>query len=893
VKKLLLLCSAATVVVPAMAAAQSTGSQETEKETIVVTGTRLNNGVGGVVVPDATKAKGVLTQEFIAKQAPGQTILNTINYIPGVNFTQSDAYGSAGGNIRIRGFDGNRISLTFDGVPLNDSGNYAIYSNQQLDPELIEQVNVNLGTTDVDSPTASAAGGTVNYRTIMPTNDVGGRIVGSLGTFDYQRIFGLFQTGTLTSFGTKAFIAGSAAHNGKFKGPGDNNKWQLNARVYQPLSNGDFISVAGHYNHNRNNFYRNPGLSDLRNILGTPVGGTPVVPTVGSASSPVVIGDYSAAQNDAINSFENLAICNSTVAGPGVQNDNGGTGPNGTGPSAPAIFGSTANNPLNSSSCSNSFNVRINPSNTGNIRGSSRFTLAKGVLLTVDPSYQYVLANGGGSTTFAETSRQLRGSNFATVAGVDLNKDGDLLDTVRVLSPNTTNTHRLGLTSSLIWDVSDTQRVRVAYTYDRAHHRQTGEYGYLGVNAAPLSPFGGRNSTPILDANGNVLQQRDRTSIALLNQLSGQYVGNFFDRRLRVEVGIRSPWFKRNLDQHCYTLVSSGFGYCSSEVLGTTAIPSSGGNFVVPANYVPPASGAPSNAVYAPFKAQYKYHKLLPNVGFNFKAIDDVSIFGSYAKGFSAPRTDNLYRQPTVDVTPESTDAYDLGVRYTNRLVQAQATAWKIDYANRIVTSFDQALGISVDRNVGKVKSWGVDGSIAFKPVRQLALLAIASYTSAKLQEDIRLGTGTITTGGGTTGQPLVVTSVPIVAPTAGKMVAETPKWQYGGRAELSLGPVDLGVEGKHIGNRFATDVNDVISKGYTTVDLDARLKLAYFGIKGAYLQMNVINLFDKYYFGNLSTQINAFQICPAGAVCSNNTNSPSFAVGAPRTVLGSLSISL
>jgi iron complex outermembrane receptor protein len=51
-----------------------------------------------------------------------------------VNFTQSDAYGSAGGNIRIRGFEGNRISLTFDGLPLNDTGNYAIFSNQQLDP---------------------------------------------------------------------------------------------------------------------------------------------------------------------------------------------------------------------------------------------------------------------------------------------------------------------------------------------------------------------------------------------------------------------------------------------------------------------------------------------------------------------------------------------------------------------------------------------------------------------------------------------------------------------------------------------------------------------------------------------------------------------------------------
>ncbi len=111
-----------------------------------------------------------------------------INLIPGVNFTNSDPYGSSGGNIRIRGFDGNRISLTFDGVPLNDSGNYAIFSNQQLDPELIEQVNVGLGVTDVDSPTASAAGGTVNYRTLIPSKKFGVRVSGSLGDFDYHAL---------------------------------------------------------------------------------------------------------------------------------------------------------------------------------------------------------------------------------------------------------------------------------------------------------------------------------------------------------------------------------------------------------------------------------------------------------------------------------------------------------------------------------------------------------------------------------------------------------------------------------------------------------------------------------------------------------------------------------
>ncbi len=887
-KKLLLLCSAASVIVPAAAMAQSTGSIDFEKEPIVVTGTRAPTGVGGIVAPDSTKAKGVITQELISRQSPGQTVLNTINLIPSVNFTNSDPFGSAGGNLRIRGFDGNRISLTFDGIPLNDSGNYAIFSNQQIDPELIDQVNVNLGVTDVDSPTASAAGGTVNYRTLTPRDQAGVRFSMSLGDFDYHRGFLMVETGKFTSFGTKAWLSGSFAQNDKFKGSGLNQKTQFNGKVYQPLAhNGDFISIAGHYNKNRNNFYRNPSLTDLRgifNVSGSPV----VVPATASPAAPISVGDYSGAQEDALFAFENLGNCNRTVPGALRQDDNGGTGPNGTGANAPAINGSTSNNPLNSSSCSNFYGVRINPSNTGNIRGASRFTLGEGLILTVDPSYQYVLANGGGSTAFNEYDFQFKGS-ATTSAGVDLNKDGDFLDRIRLYTPNTTNTNRLGLTSSLIYDISHDHRVRVAYTYDRAHHRQTGEYGFLDLEGNPLSPFGGRNSTPVLDAAGNVLQQRDRTSIALLNQVSGQYIGNFFNRKLRIEAGVRRPFFVRNLDQHCYTFANgAGFAYCTSQVLGTTVIPASAGNYVVPANYAPPAgSPVPSNAVYAPFKTKYKFGKLLPNIGATYHVTDAVSLSANYAKGFSSPRTDNLYRRPVVVISPEETNAYDVTARYTTRNIQAQLTGWKIDYKNRIVSSFDPDLTISLDRNVGKVKSKGIDASIAVRPIKQLSLLAIASYIDAKLQNNVVLGTatfaavqpalavGTIYCNGAPTATNTIVNTC---APTAGKMVTETPKWQYGGRIGFDMGPVSLGLQGKHVGKRFATDTNDVVSKGYTNIDFDARLALNGFGLRGAYAQLNVINVTNRFYLGNISTQINA-------------AGNPNFSIGSPRTFIGTLNI--
>lgn len=90
---------------PQMAAAQSTGSVAFEEEDIVVVTGNRDQDVIGVEVPDTPKAKQVLSQEIISRQAPGQTVNDIINLIPGVSFQNNDAFGSAGGTLNIRGFD--------------------------------------------------------------------------------------------------------------------------------------------------------------------------------------------------------------------------------------------------------------------------------------------------------------------------------------------------------------------------------------------------------------------------------------------------------------------------------------------------------------------------------------------------------------------------------------------------------------------------------------------------------------------------------------------------------------------------------------------------------------------------------------------------------------------
>jgi iron complex outermembrane receptor protein len=418
------------------AMAQSTGTDAVEQ--VVVTATTLKNQNGAIVSQSVPKSRSTITQEFISRQVPGQTVLDSLNLLPGVNFTNNDAYGSAGGDITIRGFDSQRVALLQDGIPLNDSGNYAIYPNQQMDSELISKVDVNTGTTDVDSPTAAAAGGTVNYVTRKPKDEFGGVIEAQVGDSNFRRFFAVIDTGKVGPWGTSAWFSAADAINDVFNGPGKIHKKQYNARIYQPLGdNGDFVSLIANYNTNRNNFINRMSLAQFQ--AGTGIG-------------------YS------------RATC-----------------------ARPTAVAGTAQIDTNAGTC---YKYNINPSNTGNIRGQSLFHIGDSVILTVDPSFQYTLANGGGRGLFNESgngtgSGLIRGSSLT--GGQDLNGDGDILDTVLLYSPNTTNTRRYGVTSSLIWKFSDSQSFRAAYTYDEAHHRQTGEYTTFSSDTTPNSVFGGKD----------------------------------------------------------------------------------------------------------------------------------------------------------------------------------------------------------------------------------------------------------------------------------------------------------------------------------------------------------------------------------------------------------------
>ena len=813
------------------ALAQSSGTAAAEGLQEVLISAKRIVTLGGVSEQSAPKSRVTLSGEAIQKATAGNTFLDALNQVPGLNFTNNDPYGSSGGNLRLRSFDGNRISLTFDGIPLNDTGNYAVYSNQLIDAELIESVDVNLGTTDVDSPTASATGGTINSRTRKPYKD--STITGalSLGQYSFARMFSSFDTGSFGPWGTRAYVSASGASNSKFKGPGEMKKVQLNSRVYQEFDNGDFISVAAHFNRNRNNFYRN--------------------------ATDALFQTYG-------RTYDNTASCMRDAPTTGVKDDDGAN------PIASTATLLNSDNPLNPGACTNYYGLRINPSDTGNLRITSLWHLTDKLRLTVDPSFQYTMANGGGTTLMSETpsatSADKRVIGNTTLLGFDLNGDGDLLDTVRYYTPSNTNTRRYGVNGSLLWDVAPGQLLRLAYTLDYGRHRQTGEFGYVDANGNPQDVFGGRYSDRVYTADRSYLRSRDRFSVAQLNQFAIDYRGKFVDNRLTLNVGVRSPEFKRELNQYCYSQNGSTNVLCTTQAPVATR---ANGNVVF-------VNSTTAVEYIAPFQATVKFSEVLPNVGVSYDLTSAQTVYASYSQGLSAPRTDSLYAIKRLadnsvaraNPNPEKTDSYDFGWRYKASNFLANAAIWQSKYKNRIVSSFDSDLGFSVDRNIGDVDLSGADLQLAYQPAKWILFNASASYVKTKLLNDLAI-------------------SSTLSLPTAGKELVETPKNTYGARMELyPMANLSLGLQGKLVGKRYSTDVNDASVSAYKIFDLDARYNIEVSGLKSLSIRANVSNLFDEQYYGSISSQNYAVA---TGSFTS--PFAPSYAIGSPRTVSATVQV--
>jgi iron complex outermembrane receptor protein len=823
--------------------AQSTASQVSE---VIVTSTGARSTGGLAVQTQVAKNQSIVTQQFIASQVGSVNAAQLINMLPGVSYSTSDPTGVLSDDFRVHGFDGNHVSWTIDGTPVNDTGNYATFPGEYLTGEVTDRVTVNIGQTEVDSPSASAIGGTVNIVTKTPPRTLGVIASASGGSFGYYRGYGEIDTGEVGPWGTRAFFSANGTHS---------QAWQdskqpiqrigVDFRVYQPLKGDDFISIAGTYNSNRPYFYESSSLAQLSQF-GRNVGWNTAwaVPTVRSGVADAVAG----------------------AGTPASAFPQGGDASQGF------------------------YGYHINPVDFGDIRVQSRFDLSHGFTLTADPYFFYTLANGGGNQSLKETDPRLAGRS-GKPACVDINGDGDCLDTVLVYSPNNTQTNRFGISTSLLYDLDPHNHFQFSYNLDYGNHRQTGAYSHINQQTGfPDDPFGGLRGQVFTTQDGSFLRGRDRFSVAELNQVSFNYIGRFLNDKLHVNIGVRDPMLTRKLNQYCYTLNGTS-QYCDTV---DQSLVQAAYNTDLAANRAGGASAAALTTLLGtnvstgnagapnfrfPFKQTVNYSKVLPNAGASYNFNASNQIYATYSQGFSAPRTDNLYSSSVQGVAPEITDNYGAGYRYQTGMITASVNPWYSVWTNHIVTTFDREdPTISIDRNVGKVSLYGVDLEAGAKPIDHLSIYASASFMKSKLENNY----------------PVAVSAGPnkgaiVDLPVKGKELVLTPDQSFALRGSYEWGPLIFSMQGKYTGRRYNSDMNDTTLAGFTVVDLDVEYKVP--GTKGAtVLQLNANNIFNTYYFSRTGT-VSAGKTVDLGGGNTFSPGSVFYNVGAPSSIYGTIKV--
>ena len=443
--------------------------------------------------------------------------------------------------------------------------------------------------------------------------------------------------------------------------------------------------------------------------------------------------------------------------------------------------------------------------------------------------------------------------------------------------------NRYGLTSSLIWDVAPEHRVRVAYTYDRAKHRQTGEWGFLEDNGDPESVFWGRQRDPGLTADGFQLQQRDRKSIALSTRSRASISASSSTTTLRVEVGVRRPFFKRDWRRSATIQARDGFAYCTSEPILARGT-------VVRSRRAPTGRSRSSSTratrcrpIARSIRSTRRSKRTISSAScFRTSAspITDgpISVFGSYAKGFSSPRTDNLYRAPRGrGRSRKKPTRSTLACATQQPDIQAQVAVWKIDYSNRIVVLVQPGTRhlARPQRRQGEELGLRRQRRRSGRS-RNITLLALASYIKAELQDNVELGSTTSATAAG---RPDLLRRPPRPAnPTV--ELAPRPSRQDGHRnaamAVSAAAPISSSDRStsasRPSGSARASRPTSTTSRS-TAIPRRPRRPLRRWRSRARRptSRLNLQNLFDSFYFGNISTQIRA-------------SDNPNFAVGSPRT---------
>ena len=527
-------------------------------------------GAGYIIPEDSPKERSTVTQAAIAQQPASANVFQLLNRLPGVNGYSTDATGLFGGALSIRGFDSSEIGFTIAGVPVNDSGNYAIFPQEYVDPENLQEVDLNQGAPDVDQPQGGSVGGAVSIIPEEPKDYFRIKVVQSLGELNFFKSFGRIDSGNIFDTGAKVFISYSKAETDKFKGPGGANRDHIDAGFVWETEQGTKFTATSIFNSSIASQFLSPTLTQFKQF-----------------------GRF-------LDEEPNFAPFPPAVKG--TAQNQGATG------AIPSAYAGVTYNP------SNYYGFRVNPFNNEIASFNANIKVLDNLHVSITPYYWNGYGNGGGFSTISEASSKTAYNGYGSsgfplytgpvpYASADLNGDGDLKDSIAYYRPSITSTQRPGVNTEVTYQPIDWDTFKFGLDFDHSRHHQTQPYEMINADGSINVWADGSNL--LTRANGTLVQGRDQltfndTTIAFLeNTLS------LLNDNLKIVTGIKRQ-----------EVVRTGHNYLPvAQATGVTSITNPTADYV---NYLP--------------ELQVSYdltpeHKLFANLQKNARAPSNYTLY--------------------------------------------------------------------------------------------------------------------------------------------------------------------------------------------------------------------------------------------------------------------------
>ncbi|MBB2736315.1 iron complex outermembrane receptor protein [Bradyrhizobium japonicum] len=215
-------------------------------------------------------------------------------------------------------------------------------------------------------------------------------------------------------------------------------------------------------------------------------------------------------------------------------------------------------------------------------------------------------------------------------------------------------------------------------------------------------------------------------------------------------------------------------------------------------------------------------------IGYTWDAVPGLTFFSQYATGADISANNIFLLAPTQNLDLTTARTYETGVKHLlwDNRAEWSFSAYDIVRKNVYAAAGGQTLNIA-----GRQESKGVELAAAVRPIDPLRVWGNIAYVDARYADYNFVG-------GSFSGN--TPPNVPRVVANAGASYRFFTPW-----------PVELGITGRYVGDRYNTDANVVTMKAYTVADVYAFVDIprtVFNAVDQARLTFRVRNITDKRY---------------------------------------------